>query len=46
MAGENKLMVYIANQTRMDSRTMKLMTMVALAYLPASLVSVSGLSMC
>jgi hypothetical protein len=42
MSGESKLMLYIAEQTRKDSRTVKLMTMVALVYLPASLVAVSN----
>jgi hypothetical protein len=41
MSNENKLMVYIADKTRRDSRTVKLMTMIALVYLPANLVSVS-----
>lgn len=41
---ENRAMVTIANQTMADSRTMKIATVIATIYLPASLVTVGLLT--
>jgi hypothetical protein len=36
-------MVYITDQTRRDSKTLKTISLIALVYLPATLISVSAL---
>jgi hypothetical protein len=43
MSNENKLMASTADQTRQDSKTIKTISIIALVYLPATLISVSAL---
>lgn len=41
-ASDNKNMVAVAHEAAADSRTMKIATIIAMIYLPASLVAVSS----
>lgn len=40
---ENELMAILAGRAQRDSRTIKILTVIALVYLPASLVAVSSM---